>query len=90
MSLLSMYLLSGCFFFLSFLKYAIIADVILSWLTLLGIQVIIWPLNSITVPLYKLTKKIFPTQLGVLDLAPLVLLIILDIGVNILSPFILR
>jgi len=53
-------------------------------MTLLGVNIIIGPLNSITRPLYDLTRQIFPTRVGMIDLAPLILIILL----NILIPFI--
>lgn len=77
--LLGLYLLAGFSFFLGLIYWAIIIDILLSWLTLLGVQIIIGPLNSITRPLYDLTRKIFPTRVGMLDLAPLILILILDL-----------
>lgn len=67
-TIIGLYLLAGLAFFFGLLYWAIIIDVLLSWLTLLGIQVVIGPLNSITRPLYELTRKIFPTRVGMLDL----------------------
>jgi YggT family protein len=78
-TLLGLYLLAGFSFFLGLIYWAIIIDILLSWLTLLGVQIIIGPLNSITRPLYDLTRKIFPTRVGMLDLAPLILILILDL-----------
>jgi YggT family protein len=77
--LLGLYLLAGFSFFLGLIYWAIIIDILLSWLTLLGVQIIIGPLNSITRPLYDLTRKIFPTRVGMIDLAPLVIILILDV-----------
>lgn len=79
LTLLGLYLLAGLTFFLGLIYWAIIIDVLLSWLTLIGVQIIIGPLNSITRPLYDLTRKIFPTRVGMIDLAPLVLILILDV-----------
>jgi len=78
------YLLLGFQFFLEIIKWSIIIDILLSWMTLLGVNIIIGPLNSITRPLYDLTRQIFPTRVGMIDLAPLILIILL----NILIPFI--
>lgn len=81
--------MAGVAFFLRMLYWAIIADVMLSWLTLLGLHIIIGPLNSITHPLYDLTRKIFPTRVGMLDLAPLILILVLDLLIAIVVPFVL-
>ena len=79
MTLLALYLLAGLAFFLRILYWAVILDVILSWLTLLGLHIVIGPLNSITRPLYDITRQIFPTRVGMIDLAPLILIIVLDL-----------
>jgi YggT family protein len=79
MTLLALYLLAGIAFFLRILYWAVILDVILSWLTLLGLHIVIGPLNSITRPLYDITRRIFPTRVGMIDLAPLILIIVLDL-----------
>jgi len=77
--LIGLYLLAGFTFFLGIIYWAIIIDVLLSWLTLLGLHVVIGPLNSITRPLYDLTRKMFPTRVGMIDLAPLILILVLDL-----------
>ncbi|MBP6921622.1 YggT family protein [Candidatus Gracilibacteria bacterium] len=87
MILLALYLLAGLAFFLRVIYWAVILDVLLSWLTLLGLHIVIGPLNSITRPLYDLTRKIFPTRVGMIDLAPLLLIITLDILMAIGIPF---
>ncbi len=87
MTLLALYLLAGLAFFLRILYWAVILDVILSWLTLLGLHIVIGPLNSITRPLYDLTRKIFPTRVGMIDLAPLILIIVLDVLMVMGVPF---
>jgi len=87
MTLLALYLLAGLAFFLRILYWAVILDVILSWITLLGIHIVIGPLNSITRPLYDLTRRIFPTRVGMIDLAPLILIILLDILMVMGIPF---
>lgn len=88
MSLLGLYLLSGFAFFLRIIYWAIIIDVVLSWMTLLGLHIVIGPLNSITRPLYDLTRKIFPTRVGMMDLAPLILILVLDLLLAIAVPFV--
>lgn len=87
MTLLALYLLAGLAFFLRILYWAVILDVLLSWLTLLGLHIVIGPLNSITRPLYDLTRRIFPTRVGMIDLAPLILIILLDILMVMGVPF---
>jgi YggT family protein len=87
MTLLALYLLAGLAFFLRILYWAVILDVILSWLTLLGLHIVIGPLNSITRPLYDLTRQIFPTRVGMIDLAPLILIILLDMLMVMGIPF---
>lgn len=87
MTILGLYLLAGLAFFLRILYWAVIADVILSWLTLLGLHIVIGPLNSITRPLYDITRKIFPTRVGMIDLAPLLLILTLDLLMVIAVPF---
>jgi YggT family protein len=86
MTLLGLYLLAGLAFFLRIIYWAIIADVVLSWLTLLGLHIVIGPLNSITRPLYELTRKVFPTRVGMIDLAPLILILVLDMLMMIAVP----
>ncbi len=81
------YLLRGVVFFFTMIYWAVILDVLLSWFTLLGVHVIIGPLNSITRPLYELVRKIFPTRVGVIDLAPMILVFILIILQGAISPF---
>lgn len=88
MNLLGLYLLAGFAFFLRILYWAVIADVILSWLTLLGLHIVIGPLNSITRPLYDITRKIFPTRVGMIDLAPLILILVLDLLMVVAVPFV--
>ncbi len=86
MSLIGLYLLAGFTFFLRIIYWAIIIDVVLSWLTLLGLHIVIGPLNNITRPLYDLTRKIFPTRIGMIDLAPLILILVLDVLIMIAIP----
>jgi len=90
MTLIVLYLLAGLAFFLRVIYWAVILDVILSWLTLLGLHIVISPLNSITRPLYDLMRKIFPTRVGMIDLAPLILIILLDILMVMGIPFLVN
>lgn len=41
LTLIGLYLLAGFAFFLGLIYWAIIIDVLLSWLTLLGVQIVI-------------------------------------------------
>ena len=81
-----LYLLAWLRFFFWILYWCIIIDVILSWITLTGLHIVIGPLNSITRPLYDLTRKYLPTTIGMLDLAPIILIIIIDIANNAIIP----
>lgn len=90
LTLIGLYLLAGFAFFLWIIYWAIIIDVLLSWLTLLGVQIVIWPINSITRPLYDLTRKTLPTRVGMIDLAPLVLILVLDLVRGGLIPFLIN
>lgn len=81
-----LYLLAGISFFLRTIYWCIIVDVILGWLTLFGVHIVIGPLNSITRPLYDFVRKTLPTTIGMLDLAPLVLLLIIDVMIGLGIP----
>lgn len=76
------YFLEWLRLFLYILRYAVIAEVLLSLLTLLWIRIVIGPLTNITQPLYKAVKKVFPTQFGMFDFTPIIILIVLDICVG--------
>ncbi|MCB9806882.1 YggT family protein [Candidatus Peribacteria bacterium] len=40
-----------------------------------------------TRPLYDITRKIFPTRIGMIDMAPLILILVLDMLMMIAVPF---
>jgi YggT family protein len=67
-------------------KWCIIIDVVLGWLTLFGLHIVIGPLNSITRPLYDFVRKILPTTVGMLDLAPLILFFAINVLIGIGIP----
>lgn len=65
------------YIFLDIIKYLVFADVILSWLQLLGLK---WRpkfLLSIIDPLYASIKKILPTSIWPIDFTPIVVLILI-------------
>ncbi len=84
---IGLYILAGFAFFLRILYWAIIIDVLLGWLTLFGLHIVIGPLDSITRPLYDLARKILPTRVGMIDLSPLIVILILDILLTAMIPF---
>lgn len=88
MNLFALYLLAGFAMFLRIIYWAIIIDVLLSWLTLFGLHIIVGPLNSITRPLYEITRKFFPTRIGMMDIAPLILILVIDLTTVMVIPFI--
>ncbi len=85
-----LHLLAGFMLFLQVIYWAIIIDVLLSWLTLLGIHVVIWPLKAITQPLYDLTSRIFPTRIGMMDFTPLILILVINILTSLVIPSIIQ
>lgn len=82
---LLVYIIEGSFLFLNILYWLIIIEVILSWLTLVGIQIYIQPLRNITRPLYAWTKKYIPTTIGMIDFSPIIIMIALQILMNLLA-----
>jgi len=61
--------------FLRILSYLIILDIILSWLSLLGLKLRPQFLADIIDPIYASIKKVIPTTIGPLDFAPIVVYI---------------
>jgi YggT family protein len=70
--------------------WLIIIDVLLSWLSVLGVRVVIGPLISITQPLYAMVRKLLPTTIGVIDITPIILILAIDVFVGIGIPFLIR
>jgi len=62
---------------LEMISYIVIFDVILSWLTLLGIRFRPKFISDIIDPLYKNVKKFIPTAFWPLDFTPIVIIILL-------------
>lgn len=63
--------------FIEIITYIIIADVILSWLTLLWLKFRPKFISDIIDPLYKNVKKIIPTSFWPLDFTPIVIILLL-------------
>lgn len=61
--------------FVLLLKYTIYLDVILSWLTLLGINVVFWPIRWILDPIYARIESVIPTHFSGISFTPIVLLL---------------
>ncbi len=89
MSAVFLYLIAGLAFFFRALSWIIIIDVILSWLSLLGLRIVIGPLVSITQPLYAMVRKILPTTIGVIDITPIILILLLDVISGLGIPFLM-
>ncbi len=67
----------ACFFLLDFLYYMVFLDVILSWLTLLWINLRPKFLSDIIDPIYAKIRQIIPTTFGMFDLTPIVVLFVI-------------
>lgn len=59
------------------IEYIVIADVILSWLTLLWVRVRPRFIAHILDPIYSFVKKTIPTQIGPFELTPIIVLLFL-------------
>lgn len=68
-------LLQAALLFVLLLKYTIYLDVILSWLTLLGINIVFWPIRWILDPLYGKIEAVIPTHFSGISFTPIVLLL---------------
>ncbi|MFK7780648.1 MAG: YggT family protein [Candidatus Gracilibacteria bacterium] len=62
---------------LEIISYIVIFDVILSWLTLLGLKFRPKFIADIIDPLYINVKKYIPTSIGPLDFTPIVIILLL-------------
>lgn len=65
--------------FLEIISYLIIADVILSWLSLAWVKFRPAIISAILDPMYLNIKKVFPTTIWPLDLTPIIVLIAISI-----------
>ena len=68
-------LLLPFFVFLELIKWMIFIEIILSWISLLGLHIAIPFFSVVLIPIFERTRKIFPTALGPLDFTPVILLI---------------
>ncbi len=85
-----LYLLAGLAFFFRALTWCIIIDVVLSWLSLFGLRIVIGPLLNITQPLYALVRKFLPTTIGIIDITPIILILLLDVISALGIPFLMN
>lgn len=72
-------LIFALFLFLEILSYLIIADVILSWLTLFWLNIRPVFISSILDPIYLRVKNTIPTTIWPLDLTPIVVILIISV-----------
>ncbi len=80
-------LIFALYLFLEIISYIIIADVILSWLTLVWLNIRPVFIASILDPIYKKVKDTIPTTIWPLDLTPIVLILIVRILQSIIVAF---
>jgi len=83
------YIIAGFTFFLRALYWCIIIDVLLSWLSLLWLRIVIGPLVHITQPLYAVVRKYLPTTIGIIDITPIILILLLDVISGLGIPFLM-
>ena len=67
------------YLFLEIISYIIIADVILSWLSLVWLNIRPVFISSILDPIYKKVKNTIPTTIWPLDLTPIVVILIIAV-----------
>ena len=72
-------LVFALYLFLEIISYIIIADVILSWLTLVWLNIRPVFISSILDPIYKKVKNTIPTTIWPLDLTPIVVILIIAV-----------
>lgn len=72
-------LVFALYLFLEIISYVIIADVILSWLTLVWLNIRPVFISSILDPIYKKVKNTIPTTIWPLDLTPIVVILIIAV-----------
>ena len=72
-----MKILLAIIIFLEILSYIVILDVVLSWLTLLGLRFRPKIIADIIDPLYKNVRKYIPTRFWPLDFTPIVVILLL-------------
>jgi len=72
-----MEILLAIIIFIEILSYIVIADVILSWLTLFWLRFRPKFIADIIDPMYKNVKKIIPTTFWPMDFTPIVIILLL-------------
>ena len=77
--------LTATVLFLQIIYWMVIIEVILSWLVLFGIQIYLQPLVAITRPIYATIKKYIPTTIGMVEFAPIIAIIGINILVSVIS-----
>ena len=85
-----LYIIAGLAFFLRALYWCIIIDVILSWAAVFGVRIVIGPLVSLTQPLYAMVRKYLPTTIGIIDITPIILILLLDVIASLGIPFLIK
>lgn len=91
---LLIYLLTATVLFLRLIYWMILIEVILSWLVLLGVQIYIGPLVAVTRPIYRWVKRYVPTNIGMIEFAPIVVIIgvelLATLIITVVMPFVTR
>ncbi|MBW7954890.1 YggT family protein [Candidatus Gracilibacteria bacterium] len=72
------------YFFLNFLQIFIFVDVILSWLTLFGLNIRPKIISDLIDSMYLYVKKYIKTSFGPVDFTPLIILIIISLLQNLI------
>lgn len=85
-----LYIIAGFSFFVRVLYWCIIIDVILSWAAVFGVRIVIGPLVSLTQPLYAMVRRFLPTTIGIIDITPIILILLLDVIASLGIPFLIK
>lgn len=72
-------IIQALYIFLDTIKFLIFIDIILSWLTLLWINLRFKFIRDLINPIYNYIKRIIPTSIWYIDFAPIIILIILEL-----------
>lgn len=68
------------------LKYILIIDIILSWLTIFWINFRPWLISDVMDPIYKFIKSKIPTNIWPIDFSPIIIIIIIIFLITFLLP----
>lgn len=74
-------------FFLRAVQWMVLAHVVISWLALFGAYLYVRPLEAAMRVLYGWVRRVIPTTFGPFDIAPVVVLIAVQILTAVLLPF---